>query len=314
MINITQVIDYIDDTQGRWFLTADINKAFNLKEVSDTAHVRVILKRLAEKGLIEKHHSTDGRWRKVETDCPEMDLVAANPGNEFNVVFPMGLERVIIPKGKSLYVIAGATGAGKSAFLFNFVMMNRWDHQDPPIHAFYSEFTADRLVGRLVHHPEYDRNNPGFKAFMRDDNFVDVMKPDAINVVDWLSINSEHYRIGDMMKGIYNKLTTGIAFVAIQKNPNVKDIKGHVYEKDTGTGAEFGKHYSSLYLAMDKFPNNRLKIVKCKEWRDEHFDPEGLEWRYKLAGGIKFLQVQEPDNLPAKPEVIEITPELELPF
>jgi hypothetical protein len=40
-----------------------------------------------------------------------------------------------------------------------------------------------------------------------------------------------------------------------------------------------------------------------------------MEWKFKLVNGIHFCQIQEPDDLlAAKPEVIEITPELELPF
>ncbi len=84
------------------------------------------------------------------------------------------------------------------------------------VHYFSSEMGALELKDRFS---KFDRplNSWKVKFKERASNFADVIKPDAINIIDFLEVHDEFYKIGGLIKDIYDKLTTGIAVIAIRK-------------------------------------------------------------------------------------------------
>jgi len=119
-----------------------------------------------------------------------------------------------------------------------------------------------------------------FHAHERNSNFDSVISPEAINVIDYLEPPSgEYFAIGDQIKAIHGRLTTGIAFVAIQKKRKA----------ELGRGAEFSEERARLYLSMDP---GKLKIVKAKNWRTE-INPNGILYTFKLIDGCKFINIEE---------------------
>ena len=119
-----------------------------------------------------------------------------------------------------------------------------------------------------------------FHAHERNSNFDGVIIPDAINIVDYLEPPSgEYYGIGDQIKAMHGRLTTGIAFIAIQKKRKV----------ELGRGAEFSEERAMLYLSMDP---SKLKIVKAKNWRTD-VNPNGKLYTFKLTDGCKFIHIEE---------------------
>ena len=289
-----RVIDFIEQSSG-WFWTDDINRALNIiNNTKDKDTVRRQLNRYADKDLIKRDPNHTGHWRKVETDLVEMDILGAEAAEGMNVHWPFGLEKVFLTIPKSLVLIAGATDAGKTCYLISFMLANQWKHE---IHYFSSEMTAGRLKRRLMKFPDFANLSIGFKSYERYDNYADVIKPDAINVIDFLDVdNATPYMIGNELKNIYMKLNTGIAVVAIQKKSAQKDWGGKVHEVELGVGGETTIRRASIYLTMDKYPENKLVIRKAKEWAT-NINPIGLAWQYKIINGVEFVHVQQPMEL-----------------
>jgi hypothetical protein len=107
-----------------------------------------------------------------------------------------------------------------------------------------------------------------------------VIKPNDINIIDFLEIHDDFWKIGGMIKGIYDKLDNGIAVIAIQKDP----IKEH------GVGATRSLEKARLYLTMD---SHRIKIIKGKNWAQQGVNPSGLELHFKLIRGCHFILEQD---------------------
>ena len=80
-----------------------------------------------------------------------------------------------------------------------------------------------------------------------------------------------------MLRAIYDKLTTGIAIVALQKAPGATMARGGVGSLEK----------PRLYLTMD---SGTLKIEKGKNWAQQEINPNGLSCTFKLVQGCKFIK------------------------
>ena len=175
---------------------------------------------------------------------------------------------------KNIIVVAGESNAGKSAFLLNIAAKNMIDHK---VFYFSSEMGGAELKERLQN---FNEKMP-FKmwehcTFIERANDFDIaIRPDDINIIDFLEIHDEFYKIGGFIKKIFDKLNKGIAVIAIQKN------KG----RDDGLGGARSIEKARLYLSMRP---GAIKIVKAKNWVSGLINPNGLEKQFKLAKGMIF--------------------------
>lgn len=164
--------------------------------------------------------------------------------------------------------------AGKTALLLNFIKLNM--HQFK-IHYFTSELSEQELSKRISRFD--DGIEWRFHPHERNSDFDSVIISDAVNIIDYLEPPSgEYYAIADQITAIHNRLTTGIAFIAIQKKRKA----------ELGRGAEFSEERARLYLSMD---SGRLKIIKAKNWRTE-VNPNGMVYAFKLVDGCKFVDIK----------------------
>ncbi len=102
----------------------------------------------------------------------------------------------------------------------------------------------------------------------------DKIDPDGINIIDYMEITEEHYKIGGWITQVRNKLNKGIAIIALQKPPG----------RSEGTGGRVTKDKARLYLAIDF---NRIEVVKGKNWRGtvRNTDPNGMVASFDLIKG-----------------------------
>jgi hypothetical protein len=135
---------------------------------------------------------------------------------------------------------------------------------------------GSELKKRLSLFPNTIPSQWQFKAWERSDNFSDVIKPgkSRINIIDFLEIHDEFYKVGGQLAEIHKKLKGAIAIVALQKNAG----------SDTGLGGFRGLEKPRLYLAMSP---SKLKIVKAKNWKSSD-NPNGKVIRFKVAQGCIF--------------------------
>jgi hypothetical protein len=173
---------------------------------------------------------------------------------------------------KNVIVVAGSPNAGKTAFLLNVVKMNMGGKM--PIHYFSSEMGSMELKGRLQKF-NIPLEKWRFNAKERSTNFDDVIQPDDMNIIDFLEISDEFWKVGGDIKRIFDKLKNGIAIIALQKHPKATMARGGV-----GTLEK-----PRLYITMD---SGIMKIEKGKNWKNSEVNPNGLQIRFKLVQGAEF--------------------------
>jgi len=113
-------------------------------------------------------------------------------------------------------------------------------------------------------------------------DFADVVKPDCVNVIDYLEMTTELFQINNYLTAISHKLGSGIAIVAVQKKEGAK----------YGRGQEFGLEKPKLYVSMDR---GKLTIVKGKSWAKKNVDPHGLTIQFRIIDGCDFKVTQDWD-------------------
>ena len=246
-----------------------INRELGITTKEGFHAVNTALRRLAVDGIIEKYGEKRGVYRRIDRDVEVMDFINASD-EIFPIKWPFGIEQYVEICAKNPIIIAGEKDAGKTAFLLNCVHMNMDAHR---IFYFSSEM-GDREIKKRLLKFGTPLKQWKFSVIERSSNFSDVIQPDDINIIDFLEVYQDFYKIGLYIREIYDKLNKGIAIIAIQKNPGV----------DWGLGGMRSMEKARLYLSMEK---GRIKIVSGKNWASE-INPRGLVLDFKLLQGCKF--------------------------
>ena len=278
--NLTQEVkDWIALSWG-WFSLPQIYDSLAFSP-EDKANVRKILSRLRQEKVIETSQTKYGWYRLPDLDCKQIDWRKAS-GTPLDIKYPFEIEKMVNTYSKNIIVIAGESDRGKTAFLFNFIKLNMDKHD---IHYFSSESgtEGDELKVRLSKFTDIKKEDWRFTAWERSSNFSDVIKPNGINVVDFLEIIDEFWRVGEYIKSIYDKLDKGIAFVAIQKNLG----------RELGRGGGLGTEKPRLYLSLGRDSEtheNKIKIIKGKNWTGKQ-NPNNQTLKFKIVDGAKLMPV-----------------------
>jgi len=260
-------------TSNGFFLTSNVFQELRLTSREEQKAAWLTLNKLCKEKVIEKHGEKRGGFRVIDNQCEDIDFINATD-TVIPVKWPFGIERYFNTMPKNIIVVAGEPDAGKTAFLLNVARLNMHGQE---VVYFSSEMGAQELRGRLSKFDEPLNTWKKLTVKERSDNFADVVRPDAINIIDFLEIHDEFYKIGGYIKQIFDKLDKGIAVIAIQKNKNA----------EYGLGGGRGLEKARLYLSME---SGKIRIIKAKNWADSAVNPNGLEMGFKLVKGCHFIE------------------------
>jgi hypothetical protein len=271
------VEDWVKSTSG-WWHYRDLDKDLEIGTPKGKATRRKILQRLCEEGITERHPKEEGRFRLVDNQAPLIDWQTADSSNVLDLRWPFEIEKWVSIYPKNVAVIAGTFNAGKTAFCLSFIEMNQHRPEISsllPIQYFNSEMGPEEMKLRLS---KFTTSDWAFEARERSTNFADVIKPNKINIIDYLEVTTDFYLVSQEITSIFNKLNKGIALIAVQKK------QGSIL----GRGAEFSAEKPRLYLSME---SGQLTIVKGKNWAVEGQNPNNKQFKFKLIGGHKFVSL-----------------------
>jgi len=231
-----------------------------------------IIKAGNQNGVYIKTNISLEKMKKVKDRQPPMDLW-----------LPLGLhEKVVINRG-SLIIIAGVTNAGKSAWFLNFTEKNKDKYKIRYVSSEWSNEERDEHLEDFgVDVDEWD-NKVDFYA-KKDiassfDNYID---PENITIIDYFESYDDYAGVSGALRDIADKLTTGIAIVALQKKAGMTH----------GYGGEGTANRAQLYINIDKNeldPRKRIcTIRKLKKATDRKYSIEHLscEFEYDDKGRI----------------------------
>jgi hypothetical protein len=267
-----RIEDWIKDSTG-WFSYEDIDREFCIKTEAEKTNRRKIIQRLKDSVTIECHQRDNKLFRFINTKVRLIDFKSAANREPLGVKFPFGIERYFNTYPGNIIALAGAADSGKTGFLLNFIRLNQFNF---PIYYQSSEMGKEELAGRLKKFEGIDLEEWNFTPEERSSNFADVIRPDAINIIDYMELSSDFYAVADYLRQIHDKLSSGICIVALQKKRNA----------ELGRGGDFGLEKPRLYLSMDK---GKCTIQKAKNWVNPEKNPNGMVINFKVVSGCKFI-------------------------
>ncbi len=265
----------------------DIDKAdlrFNVSKVLDNlCHGGTpLLKRIGRRGY----------FRVIDYELDTMDLKAARGAPTLDLRWPFALERYVLLFPSQIALIAGTSNSGKSAFCHQFHTMNMWHSET---HLFSSDNSAEELVDRLG--PLDLRQDAPIwnNCHERMADFADVIKPDCINIIDYVEYVESVLEIKQEIEEIYRRMKggKGMCLITIQKKGDEKGYKGQTIKHSVGYGGVTTLARPTLYLTLDP---STLSIYKAKKRAQRGVNPNGKTWRYALVEGARFVSIVEIDN------------------
>ena len=278
------VSDYMELHKGENFDLDTICRQLQVTDREDRRNVSIVLARKVERGILEKVSKV---YHYINVSFKEIDWVNAPEEDTLDIKFPYGVEdqskfgfdgHVIISPG-DIIVIAGQSNAGKTSWCQNFL----WENMDfSPCTLMGNEYTGGKFKRRTSRMTWRDPINgdgkPKFELIERRNRWQDIIRPNNINIIDWINLTDNFYLIGAIIESIQEKLKRGICVISLQK----------AGENPHGRGGTFSADLSSLYLSMDF---NRLTVVKAKEWRG--YNPNGKIYGYDIVNqGTQFHNIR----------------------
>lgn len=258
----------------------------NINTPEDKSHLRKILQRLCDTGVITKT-AIDGTYRRLDSQKKKVNWQTSDPDKYLPIQLPFGIHELCRVYPKSIIVVTGPKNEGKTAFLMSCVMPNVDKFK---VDFFNSETGPEQLKQRFA--PLHIPTPAPFDVYERYDNFADVIDPTHLTIIDYLDFNSEVYLVGAEIDAIFRKLTTGAAIIGLQKPPPaVTMVKGvrKVIERDLAYGGAFSAKRACVYISMG---SNRLKLVYVKTRANPRVNPNNAQWSYDFDPDGYFTNVQ----------------------
>jgi len=275
--------EFLSLASGYTFTAEQIDRQYKYKTREAKRYRWQILDRKVKGGQLETKGV--GKYRLFDGALEELDILKADVNDVVKISWPLDLHKYVKTWHQSINIIAGEPGAGKTGFLYNFILRNMKHKMG--IVLFSNDMTAEEIKERMLNAPIKLPDPLPFKSYICYDDFGHWMKyyntKDMINVIDYLDLNAETYRIGDAIEDIYRHLGRGIALVAIQKRPG----------QDIGIGGLYSWKRPKTYLSLGSVPEgsgwiHKLKIIKCRGRVESTLNPRGMEFKFYLIDGIKF--------------------------
>lgn len=237
----------------------------------------MIIKRLKDAGIIEANQKNNKLYRYKIVTVRVIDFKSSTSRDSIQLSYPFGIEKYVNTFPGNIQVVAGSPDSGKTAWLLNFIRMNQGKFS---IYYQSSEMGRDELAARLEHFDGIKLNEWTFQAEERSYDFADIIRPDSINIIDFMELAGDFFNVAEYMRAIHDKLTSGICIIALQKKRGA----------ELGRGGEFSLEKPRLYLTMDK---GQMTIQKAKNWNDPMFNPNGMTIKFKIVAGCKFIITED---------------------
>ena len=269
--------EWIESAPGH-FMINEYYKESAIIGKEDKHAIVVEAANLCKQRIIEKIGIRRGEYRIVDIGETIIDWKNADD-KEFPIKLPLNIHNFVKIFPGNIIVLAGASNIGKTSFLLETIRLNQWSNET---YYFNSEMGPSELKSRLMLFDDVIKLDAwNFTAIERSSNFSDIIKPGAVNIIDFMEVYDDFWKVGGWIRDIHLKLYGGIAIIAIQKKASTKKET-----QNYGRGGELTLEKPRLYLAMDR---GKIRIVKAKAWRDHNKNPNGLMRKFNIISGWKFI-------------------------
>lgn len=297
MANITQkeIVDYLKLLRGREIHLDTIMKDYQL-EPQYRRQLRTVLSRLT--GTLVKPSGAKDGWFKVLREVKPVRWWEADERAYFDLPFPCGHEDNSSFNFESLFkispgdliVIGGVSNFGKTAMALN-ILGESIDRYDCVLMG--NEYTTldglpspkfKRRMMRMNWVKWMDGNNqPKFDLLPVREDFEDYVQPGKVNIIDWINLTDQFYKIGKVFEDIKEAVGQGVVVAVLMKEEGA----------DLARGKGFTKDLTDVYIVIDPYGEgeSRLSFIKVKEPTGKVYN---RHWAFGLVGGgANFHNIRE---------------------
>lgn len=282
------VKEYVEAGPGK-FLATQMYAELGMTTRQDKKAADQSLRRLSEKNLVTECGEQRGCWRPVQNTLERINWREADPDDIIPMKWPLGIEQHFTLYPTNVIILAGEKNSGKTAYCLNTAYMNV--NLPYPINYFSSEMAAQELAVRIRMFPNQDVFDRINFYPLNVEAVVDVIDPDAINIVDFLEVEDEFWKIARRIRQMWQKLRKGIVLVAIQKDADAR----------YGRGKAFSAEKARVYITMTKRLNMTLEEIKNFKG-DVKPDGKVIPYMFGPNGSILPKPPPPPKPKPAPPQ------------
>jgi hypothetical protein len=278
-----EVEDFVLLTNG-YFPVNSCYSLLNIVTSKDKTNVRVVLNKLKQSGIIEKHPTQDAMYRRVETSFDFISFDADEaPEVEYPVKLPLGLNDIAEISQGNIILVAGEFNAGKTSFLLNVL---RYNKGKLPIRYITSEMSKSEFKKRFASFMlplSFWMQDDLTEYVRKSSDFHTVIKTDALNIVDYMEFKDSDYTKGaEYLTQIHDNLGTGVAIVAIQKKEGQRMPRsGDMIVEKPRLAISLSK-----YDTADDNPQGICSILKCKMPKLGKIDGKNLRFELQRQGSF----------------------------
>ena len=293
-----KIREYLATCEGRNVNLKDIRTFLKIEPGSkDDQNLRTWMCTTGiKKRIVSPSGRSDGIYKVIRKVEP-VEWWRGETQEPLNFQFPkdyklrtkFGLEDYIEVFEGDLILVTGASNYGKTALVINILAEN--------LNSFEcvlmgSEYTA--ADGKIS--PKFKRRlenmswanwmnggSPRFTLLPVSEDFPDYIKPDCLNVIDWITLPGEYYLIDHVLKTSKDRIGKGVLVAVLQKH------KGAEY----GEGGERTERYADVYLKIDPFGESEslLTIGKVKSPKGKIFN---RGWVFSVVdSGANIYNIRE---------------------
>lgn len=286
-----RVDEWLEDATDS-FSTYILCNEIDARTASEKRAVRDYLNLLATEGHIDRDKGKNGQFRKPESELELMDWESVD-GTKSNLWLPLDIHKQVDIMPGNIIVIAGQGNAGKSMMCKKIAIENL--RLGFPIYYFNSESleveifnSIIRDFGRKIFDEFVDYKKKGlFKMVKRSGNFHEVIRPHALNIIDFLEIHDNFAEAGSFYKKIHDNLGDGLCIVC-QQLRTYRDKNGKQQASGYGVGGEATAEKSRLYMNLTNGENYRdyqIEIRKAKMWPQDMPNPNFKKIKFEWKNG-----------------------------
>lgn len=284
---IKQVREWVSASPGE-FTVIDIDRDLKITEPWQKILRTSACEKLIEDGMLERCGNRRGYYRPIDGLLIEQDFMGCD-GRPIELWLPFELTSKVDIFSRNIITLGGEKNAGKTALLLNIAYCNRSKFS---VHYFNSEMGDQELKRRLIRFKDGDLSQWGsVKFYERARDFSDVIfsGPQDLNLIDFLELSDEFWKVGQLIRNIHDKMGDSICIVALQKKAGA----------DNPRGGEFVKEKARLHLDLtndwDSEYRHKLKINPGKNWCGNE-NPNGKYVKFKITQGSVLSPLRDHAN------------------
>ncbi len=297
--------EFLPAQMGKTFTSDDVYRFFQIDRTKNAVEVKRALGQVLYKlshinkdAELEQHGKT---YRVIDRTLNVIEWWKAIKGDTLTIKYPRGIEDdtsfgfedSILIYPKDLIVVAGEGNSAKTAYCLNFMIENMDTY---PCYYFTSEFNDAKFIDRMRHFDWVniykEDGTPKFILAEQAEHWQDVIQPNAINLIDWVYLDDEMWKVRTIMKNIITNLERGIAVVVLQKRSY----------KQVGEGGEVTKDLASVYFTIRNDKELKRPVLKVEKVKspnsgvDEEgntiLNPNFREWSFQIVqSGSRFHDI-----------------------